>query len=573
MLYQFKKKEHKDISARRVLRKNTLALILALLILLLAFWGALFWYLQSEIYYLGTSSLNLIATDLKMQLDRTDSYLLSLQLDNAAFHRLGVREGELAVFDDTDTLKMEFVNQVYMCDALNALFVYSEANQMQYLSYGNLDAMPQMERLKFKKVVRESFSGEAVKKDTKNTWNYCQKGDFFLLYKTVKHKNVYCTAVFDLDLILQKYENQNLAYTLFFQKEEQKFSRETVSAQSAFYAEQSVGPLNVGLELKDRALSKYGKIWIIGLGICSVILIGVILLVWSRMNQRLLNPVNKLMETMEDIRRGKKEYGTGEDLECKEFIQLDETFNSMMQEIKNLQIEQYEKELETQRFKLLSLQSQIRPHFYLNCLKNLYALAEKEQYEGIKSAILALSNHFRYVFSANETKVELRRELNYLKNYVELYRYNFFRLILLQTEISEETLNFLIPPISLLTFLENSVKHGNKMVGALKIEISTRIIYVDGEQKLNLTFKDNGDGFSDEALKNLNKEELQFTDTGHVGIYNVVYRCRLLYPEGFYIAFWNDGGAVVDMYFPIAESMTQKEKAGEENRNEIVSGG
>lgn len=560
--YRGVKRGQGDVSVKGVLWKNTLALILALLILLIALWGALFWYLQSEINHLGTSSLEMIVADLKAQLERTDSYLVSLQLNSAAFHRLGAREEELAVFDDMNTLKNEFDNQIYMCDALNALLVYSESNQAQYLSYGNLDGMSQERRQEFKRVVRESFSLE-IKEEKGNVWNYCQKEGFSLLYKTVRHKNVYCTVVYNLDLILQRYETDDLAYALFFQKDGESIGQIKVSSDTSFYSEQSFGPLMVGLVLKNKNVSRYGKEWMLGLGACSVLLIGMIMLIWLRINHRILNPVNKLMQTMEDIRKGEKEYGTGMDLECKEFIQLDETFNNMMREIKNLRIEQYEKDLESQKFQLLSLQSQIRPHFYLNCLKNLYALTEKERYEGIKSAILTLSNHFRYVFSTNETKVELKQELDYLENYVELYRCNFSRLILLHIDVSEELMTFLIPPISLLTFLENSVKHGNKMVGALKIEVLARVIHVDGAAKVNITFKDNGSGFSEAALRNLNKEELRYTDTEHVGIYNVVYRCRLLYPEEFYIAFWNDGGAVVDMYFPMQNGRIPK-KTGEE---------
>lgn len=500
-----------NISDRFALKWYTFAFIAVLIILLTILWIFMIVSMRAEVNKLGTEPLELIVTDLKAQMDRVDTYLISLKVDDAAFHRLGVEAEELAVFSDLDNFKKDFSGQIEVSDNLNALMLYSQKNQKAYLGYGNMSGLSGAEVQKLKSVIRDNFSTDRIHQSEQKSWSYIETGGYALLYKTVQYEGVYCTAVFDLDVILRDSRNENDLYHLFFQKEDgQMISAGNISSDSVWLSAQMVGPLHMGIELKNGALFEYGKVYIIILIVGSVVLIGLVILIWYQMNYRNI--------------------------------------------IKNLQIEGYEKELEAKRFQLLNLQSQIQPHFYLNCLKNLYALSEKKRYEGIKSTILALSRHLRYVFSVNEIKVRLQQELSYLENYVELYRYNFFRLIILNVDVPADCLEFAIPAISLLTFMENSIKYSNVMEGALKINVSARKLVADGKPKLNLNFRDNGSGFSEEMLLTLNKGELEFTQSGHVGIYNVLYRCKILYQDEFYVAFFNDSGAVIDMYFPMNES-------------------
>jgi len=542
-----------NISVRFVLKESTLTLIFLLIILWTILWVNMILSLREEVNNLGVGQLELIATDFKAQIERVDTYMASLEIDHAAFHRLGVKGSELAVFDDVSTIKKEFSNRLDICSNLNAIIIYSAPNQLEYLSYGNLNYMTQSERQKFIKSVRTSFAEALEEKPySRKSWSFKEENGQYLLYKTVRYEGVYCTAVFDLDMVLEGHADEDSPYFLFFQKEDgEVISNNNISINSAMVYGEAMGPLRMGLELRHGLLFEYGRVWIIGLILGSVLLIILIVLVWRQINRRILQPVNQLVDTMDAISKGQKEFGTGEDLQCEEFIQLSETFNKMMLEIKHLQIEQYENELKAQKLQLTNLQGQIRLHFYLNCLKNVYALAEKERYESIKNTVLALSRHLRYIFAINEAKIDLRNELSFIDNYVELYRCNFSRLVFLNIEVSEELMDFLVPPISLLTFLENSIKYSNLKEGALKIGVTARKIKVEQKTKLNLTFRDNGNGFSQEMLEILNRKDREFGPTEHVGINNVLYRCKLLYQNEFFYGFFNEGGAVVDLYFPI----------------------
>ena len=109
------------------------------------------------------------------------------------------------------------------------------------------------------------------------------------------------------------------------------------------------------------------------LSVLALVLIPLIL--WG-MTRSILRPVDEIRGTMEQIRAGKLDAKAGSRTNIREFSEMNETFNTMMEQIKDLKIESYESELDKQKAELRYLQLQIRPHFFLNCLKSLYALAE-----------------------------------------------------------------------------------------------------------------------------------------------------------------------------------------------------
>ena len=142
-----------------------------------------------------------------------------------------------------------------------------------------------------------------------------------------------------------------------------------------------------------------------------------------------------------------------------EFESVRISFNNMVERIRQLKISSYEKELEAKHAKLQYLQLQIRPHFYLNCLKNLYALAEARKYGSIQSAILALSGYLRFIFRDSMKRIPLSQELRSIRDYMQLQTLCDANPPQCRMDIDASLDDFLIPPLSLVTFVENSVQH------------------------------------------------------------------------------------------------------------------
>lgn len=286
------------------------------------------------------------------------------------------------------------------------------------------------------------------------------------------------------------------------------------------------------------------------LWVLSVILIMLILILMLIWHQQFQKPMNCLVNTMHDIAEGDLSaraelLGAGEELRL-----VNKMFNQMLERIQQLKIERYEQELRIRQTKLSYYQAQIRPHFYLNCLKNLYSLAQQKDMQNIEESILLLSKHLRYCFQWHSETVTLQEELDMCNNYIDLVGLTTILKPEFQLDVDTELLQCLVPPVSVLTLVENSLKFGMSDQRRLQIRITARLLQVDETTYYQIGVYDSGPGFTVQQLSELNGygENYDKEETGHVGIQNVIARFRLIYGEQFEIAFSNQDGACVELF-------------------------
>lgn len=119
-----------------------------------------------------------------------------------------------------------------------------------------------------------------------------------------------------------------------------------------------------------------------------------------------------------------------------------------------------EQETETLKTELNFLRSQISPHFMFNVLNTLVAMARKKS-DLMEPSLIQLSTLMRYVLhESNYSRIPLSREVEYLKNYIELQSLRFGDDLNLIMEITAHTEGFEIEPMLLIPFVENAFKHG-----------------------------------------------------------------------------------------------------------------
>ncbi|MBL0682442.1 sensor histidine kinase [Aquimarina mytili] len=163
---------------------------------------------------------------------------------------------------------------------------------------------------------------------------------------------------------------------------------------------------------------------------------------------------------------------------------------------------------------LNQLRNQVHPHFLFNTLNNLYSLIIQKS-SNAEAAVLKLSGLMRYMlYEANVPKVPISKEIEYLKNYVDLEKLRFDDQmdISFNTETDKE---YIISPFLLIPFVENAFKHGSNLQDGSWIVIS---IFV---KKNNLIMKVEN-AKSPNTLQNENSE-------GGIGFSNVKKRLELLY--------------------------------------------
>lgn len=128
------------------------------------------------------------------------------------------------------------------------------------------------------------------------------------------------------------------------------------------------------------------------------------------------------------------------------------------------------------KMKLKYLKNQIQPHFFFNTLNNLYALS-LESSNKVPDVIIKLSKLMEYVlYDIEDTKfVPLINEIDYIQNYIEIEKLRFENVevsINLKSNIDEVK----VPPLLLISFVENAFKHGGVNNNNIKIKINCKII-------------------------------------------------------------------------------------------------
>ena len=106
------------------------------------------------------------------------------------------------------------------------------------------------------------------------------------------------------------------------------------------------------------------------------------------------------------------------------------------------------------------LKYQINPHFFMNTLNNIHALVDIDPEEA-KHSIVELSKMMRYVLHEGaKSQVSLLKDLEFLRHYIALMRLRYTDKVKISFETPGQLPDRIIPPMLLITFVENAFKHG-----------------------------------------------------------------------------------------------------------------
>ncbi len=117
-------------------------------------------------------------------------------------------------------------------------------------------------------------------------------------------------------------------------------------------------------------------------------------------------------------------------------------------------------EKENTENKLASLQNQVSPHFFMNTLNNIHALIDINTEEA-KESIIRLSRLMSYLlYETQDQLVPLEKELEFIRNYIDLMRLRFNKNVHIDLNIAENIPDVRIAPALFISFIENAFKHG-----------------------------------------------------------------------------------------------------------------
>jgi Putative regulator of cell autolysis len=274
------------------------------------------------------------------------------------------------------------------------------------------------------------------------------------------------------------------------------------------------------------------------------------------MRKVFLLPIQRIISAMRKLKDGNWQSALKPYATSTEFEVMNQTYNHMIDEIRNLKINVYEEKLNHQRAELKHLQLQINPHFFLNSLNIIYNLATVKDYSLIQEMTKCLVAYFRFMFRSNTYFVSLKDELEHTRNYLRIQQLRFPGHLAYRIEADPELLKYDIPPLVIQTIVENSIKYAVSMDGVLEVYIRVHSDAARDPGKLFVEIGDSGPGYPEEVLLKLRSNEESISEEGeNVGIWNIKRRLELLYKQEAFIAFGNapEGGARAEIGLPLEQ--------------------
>ncbi len=172
------------------------------------------------------------------------------------------------------------------------------------------------------------------------------------------------------------------------------------------------------------------------------------------------------------------------------------------------------------------LKSQINPHFLFNTLNSLYALALTKSNKA-PEAILKLSNLMRYVVAKSaENYISLDREVNYIKDFIDLQQLRLTDKTKLITYFKGDFKSYKITPLVLICIIENAFKYGADVENSSEIIVSLVVENNTLQLKVDNTIVD-----SETQKKSLSTEQ---------GLKNTKKQLDLFYQNKYNITIKND---------------------------------
>lgn len=219
-----------------------------------------------------------------------------------------------------------------------------------------------------------------------------------------------------------------------------------------------------------------------------------------------------------------------------EISMLMQSYNDMATRLNNLIETEYkerltrqETDIARQQAELLALHSQINPHFLFNALESIrmHSVIKKENETARMVEKLAVMQ--RQNVEWGNDYVTISDEVKFVEAYLELQKYRFGNKLMYEINVNDDCENFLIPKITLVTFVENACIHGmEKKTSSCWIFVR---IYKD-DKYLVMEIEDTGNGLPDEVilemLDNINNVNLDMLK-GHkgIGILNAALRLKM----------------------------------------------
>lgn len=512
--------------------------------------------LDSQIVNIGNSAVTIAGHTIDQKLLSIDDYVFELMYNNSAVSELNMGTlDELSSYTAKAVIQKD-LERIARLHSIDGIMLYSPQGQTAERIVHSVSSVLFQSNLK----VVDSLIGSIDEGRPISL----PKSEWFLLYID---EQVYLARMFLLnqaylciwfreelmtDVLLQSSPSSQIGGEYYLEDGVAAAQKSDGNSRVLRYPS-AAGDFTVSLTAFRADFDMNYIFAMLGLGVFLVSSIALILFLSRRIMYR---PLQSFSQTMQRIGDGNLAVRMNETSHVYDFNEIYAVFNQLIDNIQTLKLDVYEKELSKQRVEQQFLHIQLRNHFFLNCLNILYALAQTKDCELIQQMVLYLVGYFRHISQDGMKPVSLLSEIEHVKDYISIQQIRFPGRIQFNYTMDAELESFLVPPLIILTFIENSIVHAQgpkRSIMCIDMELIAKK-KSDGTY-LCIHISDNGRGFTSEQLRMLNAPvaDVQIGTEHGIGIHNIRNRLNLLYGNKALLIISNaplGHGAVIEMELP-----------------------
>lgn len=266
------------------------------------------------------------------------------------------------------------------------------------------------------------------------------------------------------------------------------------------------------------------QISVIVIGIAGIIMI-IMMVMFVSLVRKIARPLEIMFQGVQKVSDGnwneKIFIHTGD--ECEMAANL---FNTMIDSINDSREKLVESERKRYASQLEMLSYQLNPHFIYNTLNAVICLARRQDYAEVIHLTRIFMTILRSVLQTDlQAVVPIQEEQDFIDRYVEVLQICYQNVPNVQWDVPKE---LELPRMILYPLVENSVFHGivsSDSAGLLKISI------IEKEGWVRVQIEDDGIGCSEGQLEEIRDRLKRGEKDGHIGLYNINERLKLIYRE------------------------------------------
>lgn len=274
--------------------------------------------------------------------------------------------------------------------------------------------------------------------------------------------------------------------------------------------------------------------------ISGTLLILITLIIIYLVTNSLTTPIKQLRQSLKNVSLQTPSLDIDFQVSNNEILLLNSAFNKTihkLHEAMNQTIQARSKEVEAH---FMALQAQIDPHFLYNSLMGISSAGQEYNNKKVVDMCLLLSNMLRYSASYNTSIVSLSDEINHAENYIRMLKYRYEDILQYEFILDDNSDQINVPKLILQPLLENCFSHGfTNSIPPYEIRVCSTI----SDNTWTISVVDNGSGFSESILENINRQIREFDEDlctnnyenkmefGGMAIINIYIRLRILYKD------------------------------------------